>query len=96
VSNEAPHEVAGEVAETVAPDSVETPNPPSGPSNADIMGRLDTIESLLTNALDTTSEHAVTPETPGNDGDVEEPGNGEVIRDKSPASKPWTHKRILK
>lgn len=84
--------VTGEVAETVAPGSSETHSHSSdSPTNSDILAKLDHLESLLMSTVTGATSTATEPS-----GDVAEPDNGEVIRDKSPASVPWTHKKVIR
>jgi len=85
--------VADDVAEVVAPNSVEEPHDESHtPSNADIIARLDELPSAIASAV----ADALKPdESPADEQTHEAPGDGEVIpQDSTPASVPWTHRGL--
>jgi hypothetical protein len=83
-------EVAADVAETVAPDSVE--NDDAVPAST-LDEKLDRIITILESSVAATSPESGSGATEPAAGDVTEPANGQTIRDESPASLPWTHRR---
>ena len=82
-------EVAAEAATSVAPNAVEE----SGGKSLDtVIDLLHEIKAAVTAppAVETPAPEA------GEEGQTDIPGDREQVRDESPASRPWTHRRIGK
>lgn len=83
--------VADNAASAIAPESVEH----GSPHNSAVDTKLDRIIELLESTVAQTTPEAGSgaTESASGAGEITEPADGQEIRDASPASLPWTHKR---
>ena len=92
---------AVDTADTVTTEIASTVEPAATTNDA-VLSEIKDVKELLNKILGAVeipdpavSETSETSEK-NESAPITEPGDGETIRDKSPASDPWTHKRPLK